>query len=54
MGTNSREEPPDGGYINMLILFIAGIFGAMTRLIIYELVDELRGSSHKLTDRYHE
>ena len=51
---NSREEPPNGGYDIMFSLLIVGIFGAMASLIIYELVVESQGSSHKLTDRYHE
>lgn len=38
----------------MFSLLIVGIFGAMASLIIYELVVESQGSSHKLTDRYHE
>ena len=38
----------------MFTLLTIGIFGGMICLIIYELVDELRGSKHKLTDRYHE
>ncbi|MET3131304.1 hypothetical protein AAKU55_001563 [Oxalobacteraceae bacterium GrIS 1.11] len=38
----------------MFTVLIIGIFGAMIGLIIYEVVDELRGSSQKLMDRYHE
>jgi hypothetical protein len=30
------------------------IFGGMIALVIYELVQEMRGSKHKLIDRYHE
>ncbi len=38
----------------MLTLFTMGIFGGMIALVIYELVEEMRGSKHKLQDRYHE
>jgi hypothetical protein len=38
----------------MLTLFTMGIFGGMIALVIYELVEEMRGSKHKLHDRYHE
>jgi hypothetical protein len=38
----------------MLTLFTMGIFGGMIALVIYELVEEMRGSKHKLEDRYHE
>lgn len=30
------------------------IFSAMIGLILFELVDEVRGSTAKLVDRYHE
>ena len=30
------------------------IFGGMIALVVYELVQEMRGSKHKLMDRYHE
>lgn len=38
----------------MFYLLVIGIFGAMISLIVYEVIDELRGSRHKLEDRYHE
>jgi uncharacterized membrane protein YeaQ/YmgE (transglycosylase-associated protein family) len=40
--------------ITMFSVFIAAIFGAMICLILVEMVDEMRSSRHKLTDRYHE
>jgi hypothetical protein len=48
---NLREAPPDGGDNNMFALFI---LVAMIALVGYELVDEMRDSSKKLEDRYHE
>lgn len=38
----------------MFTLLTIGIFGGMIALVIYELVEELRGSNTKLIDRYHE
>jgi hypothetical protein len=35
-------------------LLTMGIFGGMISLVVYELVQEMRGSKHKLMDRYHE
>jgi hypothetical protein len=35
-------------------LLTMGIFGRMISLVVYELVQEMRGSKHKLMDRYHE
>jgi ABC-type Co2+ transport system permease subunit len=35
-------------------LLTMGIFGGMITLVVYELVQEMRGSKNKLTDRYHE
>jgi hypothetical protein len=35
-------------------LLTMGIFGGMIALVVYELVQEMRGSKHKLMDRYHE
>lgn len=40
--------------MTMITWFTMGIFGGMIALVIYELVEELRGSKHKLIDRYHE
>jgi hypothetical protein len=37
--------------LNMLVL---AILGGMVGLVLYELVDEVRGGSHELHDRYHE
>ena len=51
---NTRERPSNGGWTVMLTLFTMGIFGGMIALVIYELVEEMRGSKHKLHDRYHE
>jgi hypothetical protein len=38
----------------MFTLLTIGIFGGMIALVVYELVEELRGSKTKLIDRYHE
>ncbi len=38
----------------MFTLLTIGIFGGMIALVIYELIEESRGSKHKLIDRYHE
>jgi len=46
-----KEAPPNRGDNNMFaILILAAVIG----LVAYELVDETRGSSKKLEDRYHE
>jgi len=38
----------------LLVLLFMAIFAAMIGFIAFELVQEMRGSSHKLVDRYHE
>lgn len=38
----------------MFMLLTMGIFGGMIALVVYELIEETRGSKNKLTDRYHE
>jgi hypothetical protein len=38
----------------MLSMLVVAILGGMVGLVIYELVEEVRGGSHKLHDRYHE
>ena len=38
----------------MLAMFVVAIFGGMVGLVVYELVQEIRGSAHQLHDRYHE
>ncbi len=38
----------------MLSLWVVAILGGMVGLILYELVEEVRGGSHQLHDRYHE
>ena len=35
-------------------LLTMGMFGGMIALVVYELVQEMRGSKNKLIDRYHE
>lgn len=35
-------------------LLTMGIFGGMIALVVYELVQEMRGSKNRLIDRYHE
>ncbi len=38
----------------MFTLLTMGIFGGMIALVVYELVQEMRGSKQRLIDRYHE
>jgi hypothetical protein len=38
----------------MLSIIVMAILGGMAGLIVYEIVDEIRGGSGKLRDRYHE
>jgi len=38
----------------MLSVLVIGIFGGMVGLVIYELVQEVRGGQQQLHDRYHE
>lgn len=38
----------------MFILLTMGMFGGMIALVVYELLQEMRGSKNKLIDRYHE
>lgn len=38
----------------MFSLLTMGIFGGMIALVVYELVQETRGSKDRLIDRYHE
>ena len=38
----------------MLSMWVSAILGGMVALIAYELVQEIRGGTHKLQDRYHE
>ncbi len=35
-------------------MFVMGIFAGMVGLIAFELIEEIRGGSHQLHDRYHE
>ena len=38
----------------MITLLTMAIFGGMIALVVYEIVQEVGGSKHKLNDRYHE
>jgi hypothetical protein len=38
----------------MFTLLTMGMFGGMIALVVYELVQEMRGSKNRLLDRYHE
>jgi hypothetical protein len=38
----------------MFTLLTMGMFGGMIALVVYELLQEMRGSKDKLIDRYHE
>ncbi len=37
----------------MFSLLAIGILYGIVALVAYELIDEIRGSKHKLVDRYH-
>ncbi len=52
--TNSRERPPRDGWKIMFTLLTIAIFGGMIAMVIYEIIEETRGSKTKLLDRYHE
>lgn len=45
---------PETTLDHMLSLLVIGILSGMAGLVIYELVEEVRGGSHQLHDRYHE
>ena len=45
--------PETARYI-MLNMLVMAILGGMVGLVLYELVEEVRGGSHELHDRYHE
>ena len=38
----------------MLSLLVFAMLGGMVGLVVYELVEEVRGGKHQLNDRYHE
>ena len=38
----------------MFVMFVVVILGGLAGLVLYELVEEVRGSSQDLQDRYHE
>ncbi|NYE60849.1 hypothetical protein FHW58_002001 [Duganella sp. 1224] len=38
----------------MFTLLTMGMFGGMIALVVYELVQEMRGSKNRLIDRYHD
>lgn len=38
----------------LFTLLTVGMFGGMIVLVLYELVQEMQGSKHKLIDRYHD
>jgi hypothetical protein len=35
-------------------MFVIAILGGMVGLVLFELIEEVRGGSHQLHDRYHE
>ena len=51
-------RPSNGGRKTMLITFLVflfiAIFAAIIGFVAFELIEEMRGSHHKLMDRYHE
>ncbi len=38
----------------MFGMFLVAILASMVGLVLYELIDEIRGSEHELHDHYHE
>jgi hypothetical protein len=38
----------------MVIGFVIALLGGMAGLVVYELVQEVRGGANQLHDRYHE
>lgn len=38
----------------MLNILVVAILGGMAGLVVYELIQEVRGGSNELHDRYHE
>jgi hypothetical protein len=38
----------------LISMFVIAILGGMVGLVLFELIEEVRGGSHQLHDRYHE
>ncbi len=38
----------------MLSMLVIAMLGGLVGLVLYELVEEVRGGAHRLEDRYHE
>lgn len=38
----------------MLNILVMAIFAGMAGLVVYEIIEEVRGASGRLRDRYHE
>lgn len=38
----------------MVGMIVLAVFGAIAGLVLYEIVEEIRGGSQQLHDRYHE
>ncbi len=38
----------------MASMFVIAVFGAIVGLVLYEIIEEVRGGSQQLHDRYHE
>jgi hypothetical protein len=51
---NSREGSLNRGSMTMLSMFVIAILGGMVGLVLYELIEEVRGGTHQLHDHYHE
>jgi hypothetical protein len=45
---------PNGVDDRMLDMMVMGILGGLAALVAFEIYQEVRGSSRKLEDRYHE
>ncbi|MGF6275618.1 hypothetical protein ABIB38_004019 [Massilia sp. UYP11] len=48
------EGMPRGVLFQMLELMVMGILTGLAALVAFEIYQEVRGSSSKLHDRYHE
>jgi hypothetical protein len=51
---NFREKSLNGGSVIMLSMFVIAILGGMVGLVLYELIEEVRGGTTHLHDHYHE
>ena len=48
------EGSPNSDWSTMWSMFVIAMLGGMVGLVLFELVEEVRGGSDRLHDRYHE